>query len=393
MLKILTAGESHGPALVALIDGLPAGVPVDTGYINAQLKRRQKGHGRGGRMQLEDDQIEILSGIRDSLTLGTPITFIIRNRDHANWSDTMAAGPAGDDRRVDRPRPGHADLAGGMKYGQHDLRNILERASARETAARVAAGAICRELLREFNIEIWNQVVAIGPVKSPLRGCSLDEDMRSRLESSPVSCPDPDTAQLMIEAIDKAREEGESLGGAFEVVASNVPPGLGSPFQADTRIDGMLAATLMSIPAIKAVEIGDGIEAAGDKGSAVHDEIYLDDMVGIVRYQNRAGGIEGGITNGETIVVRGYMKPIPTLYKPLTSVNMATWEAEKAQVERSDTCAVPAAGVVAEAVVGQILAREMMSKFGGDSLREMKANYRAYLDCIGKDWRWKRTLY
>lgn len=393
MLKIATAGESHGPGLVVIIEGMPSGVRVNSEYINQQLKRRQRGYGRGGRMNIEADEAVIMSGIRNGATLGSPIALTIRNRDYENWREIMGADTATSERRIARPRPGHADLTGAMKYHHNDFRNVLERASARETAARVAAGAICREFLEELNIKIYSQVVAIGDVFSPTRGIKLTNDLQALIEQSEVACGDSDSSRKMIETIDQAKANGESLGGCFEIVVDNVPPGIGSYVDGYRRLDSALAAALVSIPAIKAVEIGDGVEAAHQPGSTVHDEIFYNEERGIFREQNRAGGIEGGMSNGEPIIVRAYMKPIPTLYKPLLSVNVDTWQETRADIERSDVCAVPAARVVGEAMISQVLARELLEKLSGDAMEEIVFNYRGYLEYLEKVWKWKKTLF
>lgn len=393
MLRLLTAGESHGPALVAIMEGLPAGLAVDHDEINKDLERRRMGHGRGGRMTIEQDQVRIISGIRHGKTMGSPVTLMIENRDHRNWKGIMDPDSPSAGKEVRRPRPGHADLAGGMKYNHQDFRNVLERSSARETAARVAAGAICRKFLGLFDIKIYSQVVSIGGVTSPTRGHTLTPELHQLAEASTVRCPDDRASNQMIAAIDLARAEGESLGGSFEVGADNVPPGLGSYVQGDRRLDSRLAAALMSIPAIKAVEIGEGIEASQGLGSSVHDQIYYSADDGLYRRQNKAGGIEGGVSNGEQVVVRAYMKPIPTLYRPLTSVNTCSWQEEKADIERSDVCAVPAASVVGEAVVSLVLANEMLTKLGGDSVDEVVTNYQNYEGYLKKVWKWKKTLY
>jgi len=296
-------------------------------------------------------------------------------------------------KEVKRPRPGHADLAGAMKYHHQDLRNVLERSSARETAARVAAGAICSKLLALFDIKIYSQVVGIGGVVSPSRGCPLTGELSARAEASPVRCPDEESSRRMVAAIDRARAEGESLGGSFEVAAVNVPPGLGSHVQSDRRLDSRLASALMGIPAIKAVEIGEGVLASRQGGSSVHDQIYFSESDGLYRRENKAGGIEGGISNGEPVWARAYMKPIPTLYRPLTSVNIDTWQEERADIERSDICAVPAAAVAGEAVMSLVLADELLIKLGGDSIDEITANYRNYEGYLEKVWRWKKTSY
>jgi chorismate synthase len=344
-------------------------------------------------MLIEQDRAEILSGIRGNRTLGSPITLMIKNHDHQNWQGIMESGNVQNGRQVVRPRPGHADLAGGMKYRHHDFRNVLERASARETAARVAAGAICRKLLEAFHISLYSQVLAIGDVVFSSGNQLYTPELQARVDSSPVGCQDQACAQDMMAAIELARAKGESLGGCFEVAAVNVIPGLGSYAQWDRRLDALLAAAVMSIPAIKAVELGNGIEAAQEYGSKVHDEIFFNPERGLYRQQNHAGGVEGGVSNGEEITVKGYMKPIPTLYQPLSSVNISTWQEEKAQVERSDVCAVPSARVVAEAMVAQVLAEQILIKFGGDSMAETIANYQSELEYLEKVWKWKRTLF
>ncbi|ADI01182.1 MULTISPECIES: chorismate synthase [Syntrophothermus] len=396
MLRFLTAGESHGPALGGIIDGLPAGLEINEDYINRQLSRRQKGHGRGKRMAIETDTVKILSGVRHGKTLGSPVFLIVENRDYSNWQQIMSAsGPGTGERQVFRPRPGHADLAGGMKYGHEDLRNVLERASARETAMRVAVGAVCRRLLEELNIMIYSQVVAIGQVRAesmPVDHESLPQLME-KIDASPVHCYDEEAAAAMMAEIDTARVRGESLGGCFEIGALNIPPGLGSYTQWDRRLDSRLAGGLMSIPAVKAVEVGDGVAAAGRFGSQVHDQIYYEAEGGIRRSTNRAGGIEGGVSNGETVWVRCYMKPIPTLYNPLTSVNIRTWQEEQAQVERSDICAVPAAAVIGEAVAAWVIAGVLLEKFGGDTMQEIKTSYKRYLEYLRRVWKWERTSF
>ncbi|MGE5576869.1 MAG: chorismate synthase [Syntrophothermus sp.] len=421
MLRFLTAGESHGKALLAILEGMPAGVPLRREEIDSQLARRQLGYGRGGRMKIECDQVEILSGVRHGLTLGSPITLSISNRDWANWTAVMDPAPmettathttsattpsaSSGDKTVTRPRPGHADLAGGLKYAHSDLRNVLERASARETAARVAAGAVARRFLMEFGVGIFSHVVAIGQVtanfaeysKQGPGGKQDPEGSRQALEyseqelekadQSPVRCLDSEASQRMVEAIEAARKAGDSLGGVFEVVATGVPVGIGSHVHWDRRLDGLLAQALMSIPAIKGVEIGAGFAGAALPGSEVHDEIfYRPANLAFYRLTNRAGGLEGGITNGGPIVLRAAMKPIPTLYKPLRSVDIYTKEAFAAGVERSDVCAAPAAAVVGEAMVALVLAGAFLEKFGGDSLAECRRNCESYLEEVGKAW-------
>jgi chorismate synthase len=394
LLRFLTAGESHGRGLIGIIEGMPAGVQISEDFINYHLVRRMKGYGRGGRMAIETDSAEIISGVRGGYTLGSPISFMISNRDHSNWKEVMAAGAEAhtDERVVKRPRPGHADLAGAIKYRHEDMRNVLERASARETACRVAAGAFFRKMLEPFNIYIYSQVIAIGEISS-VPAVVTQENLAEFLklnEESPVRCNDKQNAEKMIKLIDSAREAGESLGGCFEVGALGVPPGLGSHVSWDRKLDADLAGLLMSIPAIKAVEIGDGIKNSQQPGSKVHDEIHYSETTGIFRVTNHAGGTEGGISNGETIWARAYMKPIPTLYKPLVSVNTSNWTEEKADIERSDVCAVPAAAVVGEAMLAFGIARAMVNKFGGDSIEQMEQNYISYCDYMKKVWRWER---
>lgn len=383
MIRFLTAGESHGPALTAIVDGMPAGLPLTEEYINVQLKRRQGGYGRGGRMKIEEDRAAILSGVRGGLTLGSPISLRIENRDWANWSDIMAPGPAArtGERVVTRPRPGHADLSGAIKYGHRDMRNVLERSSARETAARVAAGAVARKLLEEVGVRIVGLVTGVGPVRSgePLLPV---EQLAERVAGSKLYCADPDAEKDMLKEIDRAREAGDSLGGVFEIRACGLPPGIGGYAQWDDRLDGRLAGALMGIQAIKGVEVGLGFAAASMPGSLVHDGIYYDQISGYSRKTNGAGGIEGGMTNGGTLVVRAAMKPIPTLYKPLPSVDIVTREPFQASVERSDVCAVPAACVVGEAVVAWELARACLEKFGGDTLDEIKERWSLYLERV-----------
>jgi chorismate synthase len=378
VLRWLTAGETHGPALTVVVEGLPAGVPIDRGAIDADLRRRQGGHGRGGRMKIEHDSVEILSGVRHGCTLGSPVSLVIRNRDFDNWSDVMSPDPQPDEarerRRLRHPRPGHADLAGALKYDTTDLRNVLERASARETAARVAAGALARALLHAAGIEVRSHVLQIGTVgaPSPVPWGGLDA-----VESSPVRCADPEASAAMVAEVDRAKKDGDSLGGIVEVIARGVPPGLGSFAQWDRRLDGRIAHALMSIHAVKAVALGEGFTAGEARGSAFHDEIVWDESRGIVRPTNRAGGIEGGVTNGEEVRARAVVKPIPTLLVPLRSVDLATKAPRPASVERSDTCVVPAAGVIAEAMLAWVLADALLEKVGGDSLGEMLAHLEA----------------
>lgn len=385
--RFLTAGESHGEALTAVIDGVPAGLPLTEDHINEDLARRQRGYGRGGRMKIERDQVRISSGVRWGLTLGSPISLTIQNLDWENWKSTMAVGappPGAPAKTVTRPRPGHADLAGAMKYGHHDIRNVLERSSARETTARVAVAGVAKRLLSEFGISILSHVteiggVRVGPLELPW------EEIRERAEASEVRCADPAAGRAMIEAIDQAKAGGDTLGGVFEVVALGCPVGLGSYVQWDRKLDGLLAQAFCSIHAIKGAEIGLGFEAARRPGSQVHDEILFAEDVGFQRASNSAGGLEGGVTNGQPVIVRAVMKPISTLRKPLRSVDVATKAPVEAVVERSDVCAVPAAGVVGEAMMAIVMARAFLEKFGSDSLDEMRRNYHAYLEYL-KSW-------
>jgi chorismate synthase len=385
--RFLTAGESHGEELTAVIDGVPAGLSLTEDDINADLARRQRGYGRGGRMKIERDQVHISSGVRWGLTLGSPISLTIQNRDWENWQSTMAVGalPAGaSPKTVTRPRPGHADLAGAMKYGHHDIRNVLERSSARETTARVAVAGVGRRLLSEFGITILSHVTEIGGVHVGVLEIPWEE-IRQRAEASEVRCADAAGERAMVEAIDRAKAAGDTLGGVFEVVALGCPVGLGSYVQWDRKLDGLLAQAFCSIHAIKGVEIGLGFEAARRPGSQVHDEILFDSDAGYHRGSNSAGGLEGGVTNGQPVVARAVMKPISTLRKPLRSVDVTTKEAVEAVVERSDVCAVPAAGVVGEAMMAIVLARAFLDKFGGDSIEEIRRNHQAYLEYL-KSW-------
>jgi chorismate synthase len=384
MLRFLTAGESHGKALVVTLDGIPAGLPIKEEEINRQLARRQKGYGRGGRMKIEQDKAEILSGIRGGKTIGSPIALKIDNRDWANWQKIMdvAQDDLGQTKVVHHPRPGHADLAGGIKYDHHDLRNILERASARETAARVAAGAVARRLLEEFGIAIASHVVNLGGVSIAADRPPLKE-MARITEESELRCIDKKAEAKMIARIDEAKKNGDSLGGIFEVLAEGLPVGLGSHIQWDRKLDGRIARIVMSIQAIKGVEIGMGFAAADRFGSEVHDEIFFDKKEKrFYRKRNNAGGLEGGITNGEPLVIRAAMKPLSTLYRPLQSVNILTKEPYEATVERTDITAVPAAAVIAENCVAFVLAEAFLEKFGGDSMTEIRRNYDGYLQQI-----------
>jgi chorismate synthase len=383
--NFITAGESHGKGLIAIIEGLPAGLPVDPAFINRELWRRQQGYGRGGRMKIETDEVEIISGVRHGKTLGSPVSLLIRNRDFENWQDVMATEPRefADEKRartLTRPRPGHTDLAGGLKYDTHDLRDILERASARETAARVAVGAFAKLLLAEVGTEIASHTAMIGglpdePIKASWQQITMIPD------DSQLRCVDTETEMKMIALIDATKESKDTLGGIFEVVARGVVPGLGSHTQWNRKIDGRLAQAIMCIPAVKAVEIGAGIQVSRSTGSQIHDEIgYNLTEHSFTRPTNRAGGIEGGITNGEEIRISGHLKPISTLRQPLASVDVVTKKESAAAFERSDIVAVPAAGVIGEAMVAIVLADEAREKFGGDSLGEMKRNFEGYLE-------------
>jgi chorismate synthase len=390
MLRYLTAGESHGPALTAIVDGVPSNVPVDAADINVDLVRRMGGYGRGGRMKIEKDAVEILGGLRHGKTLGGPIGLLIRNRDWAHWQVTMApdaaAGRAAPERPpMTRPRPGHADLAGGLKYDHHDLRNVLERASARETAVRVAVGAVCKCLLREFGIRIVSHVIEMGGIRARTERLSSAE-IADLAEGSPVRCADPAATRQIMAKIDDAQARGTSLGGVFEVMALDVPVGLGTHAHWDLRLDGRLAQALMSIQAVKGVEIGPAFEVARAWGCDVQDEIYYRPFgqsdagpQGFYRQTNFAGGLEGGMTTGQPVVLRAAMKPISTQHQPLLSVDVVSKEASRAGVERTDITAVPAAAVVGEAVVAFEIARALREKFGGDSLAEMRRNYAGYL--------------
>ena len=387
MLRFETAGESHGECLVATLTGLPAGIPISVETINLELWRRQQGYGRGGRMKIESDKAVIVSGVRHALTIGSPITLLIRNRDWQHWSEALPVedepGAEEKKRPLSRPRPGHADLAGVMKYNFRDARYILERASARETAARVAVGALAKTFLSQFGIQIWSHVIAIEGVRLA-RAVPWEEIVALGQKTEVVlSCVDAETELRMKEAVDAAARAGDTVGGVFEVAAHGVPPGLGSHIAWDTRLDGQLAQAVMSIQAVKGVEIGQAEEAAASLGSQVQDTIAYDrEQAQFTRGSNRAGGLEGGITNGQDVVVRGFVKPISTLRKPLESVDLATREPAQAAYERSDVCVVPAAGVVGEAMVALVLARAFLEKFGGDSLGETRRNYDAYLDQI-----------
>ena len=386
MLRFETAGESHGECLVATLAGLPAGVSVSLDALNRDLWRRQQGYGRGGRMKIETDRAEVVAGVRHGRTIGSPVAILIRNRDWENWKDTLAVEDgAGQDQRkpVTRPRPGHADLAGALKYDFHDARYILERASARETTARVAAGGIAKALLREFGIEVLSHVMAVGPARLERPAQWEELATLSRSESILLGCVDPEAENRMKAVVDEAYRTGDTVGGIFEVVARGVPPGLGSHTTWDSRLDGRLAQAVVSIQAVKGVEIGFAAEGAAEFGSRVQDTIQYDRSERcFTRGANRAGGIEGGITNGQDILVRGMLKPISTLRKPLESADMATKEPALAAYERSDVCAVPAAGVIGEAMVALVLAGALLEKFGGDSVGETRRNYESYLEQV-----------
>ncbi|HEU4747336.1 MAG TPA: chorismate synthase [Gemmatimonadaceae bacterium] len=390
MLRFTTAGESHGPALVSILEGMVAGLPLVAADIDHELQRRQQGYGRGRRMKIESDHVELLSGVRAGATLGSPIAMLIHNADWKNWQDIMDPAPREGDpgrkRSVTRPRPGHADLAGMLKYDRDDARDILERASARETTARVAAGAVCRKLLGEFGITLGSHVVHLGGVDAR-RPADMPPDLNRAADASALRTLDPEAERAMIERIDSAKAEGNTLGGIAEVVCDGVPVGLGSHVSWDRKLDGRLAAALMSIPAVKAVEIGLGVDCARRRGSEVHDEIDADDTrarAGRVRRRtNRAGGIEGGISTGEQIVLRAAMKPISTLMRPLATIDMQSRQPASAQAERSDVTAVPAMGVIAEAMTAFVVAQALLEKCGGDSLAETRRNFDGYIASLG----------
>ncbi len=382
-LRFMTAGESHGQELIAVLEGIPAGLDITADYIATDLARRQGGYGRSRRQELEQDRARLVGGVRHGRTLGSPVAMVIENNVWKDWQDVMAVGPyEGDPKKVTRLRPGHADLAGTMKYGFDDVRNILERSSARETAARVAVGAVCRRFLEEFGISVHSHTTSIADICATVDG----EPDWARVEESPVRCADAAASERMVAAIDAAKEAGDTLGGAFEMWATGVPIGLGSHIQWDRKLDGQLAQAVMSIQAVKGVEIGGGFAVAAGPGSQAHDVILPPEQWQgrpWRRETNRAGGLEGGMTNGEPIVIRGALKPISTLSKPLPSVDLHTGEVIQAHYERSDVCTVPAAGVVGEAMVAIVLARAMLEKFGGDSLEETRRNCDGYRATIG----------
>jgi chorismate synthase len=385
MLKLITAGESHGPGLTCIVEGLPAGLQLDREALDRDLARRQLGHGRGGRMKIESDRADVTAGVRHGRTLGGPIAIQVHNRDYANWEERMNPWPvAAEVPEVHLPRPGHADLVGTQKYGLSDVRDILERASARETAARVAGGALAKEFLRALGVEVHSHVLQIASVTAPRREDLTAADFAT-VDESPVRCLDPDASRAMVEEINSLRKQNESLGGMFEVRAFGVLPGLGSYVSWEERLDGRLAMAILSIQAMKAVAIGDGIEVAGLPGSMAHDEIFHTPERGYFRQSNHSGGVEGGITTGDPVVVRGFMKPLPTLTKPLRSVDIATHEPAQALRERTDSCTVPAAGVVGEAMVAFVLADAYRRKFGGDHIDDVKQAVAAYERRLG--WR------
>jgi chorismate synthase len=385
-MRYLTAGESHGPQLTVIIEGLPSRMPFSKEKVDEQLARRQKGYGRGRRMQIESDQVQVLSGVRFGQTTGAPVTLVIENKDFQHWRKIMSLDPVTEEaekRRVSRPRPGHADLNGAIKYNHRDMRDVLERSSARETAARVAAGAVARQLLEKCGIRIAGHVVSIGGVTAQPMDLPLEE-CAARAEASPVRCLDPEAEKEMMRLIDEAKKEGDTLGGIVEVIVEGVPVGLGSHVHWDRKLDARIAQAIVSIQAFKGVEIGIGFEAARLKGSQVHDEIMWDESRGFYRRTNRLGGFEGGMTTGEPIVVRGVMKPIPTLYKPLRSVDIDTKEPFLASIERSDSCAVPAACVVAENVVAWEVARALTEKFSSDTMDELLDELKRYRERAAK---------
>jgi len=381
MLRFLEAGESHGPCLLGIIEGLPAGLTISKELINLNLQRRQGGYGRGERMKIELDQVEILSGLVEGKTIGSPLSLMIKNKDWQNWTEKKIPP-------ITIPRPGHADFAGAIKYGFTDLREVLERASARQTAMRVAIGSVAQQFLAEFKLTVFGYVLRIGQIEAQ-HIISSEPKNKSAINASVVYCPDELASRDMCREIDQARQEGDTLGGVFEVIATGVPPGLGSYVQWDRRLDARLASALMSIPGVKAVEIGEGIAAARKKGSKVHDEIFVgqgseNNWTPYYRKTNRAGGLEGGVTNGETIVTRAYLKPVPTLVNPLRSVDFATQKESRATYQRSDFCVVPAASVIGEAVVAWEIANAFLEKFAGDYLSEIKENYQNYRQRIAQ---------
>lgn len=384
-LRLITAGESHGPGLTCIVEGLPAGLRLDAEALNRDMARRQLGHGRGGRMKIETDAAEVTAGVRHGRTLGGPVALQVANRDYANWEDRMNPWPVEEDiPEVHLPRPGHADLVGTQKYGLGDVRDILERASARETAARVAGGGLAKAFLGALGVEIFSHVIQINTVRAPLRHDLAPADFAA-VDASPVRCLDPEAGAAMVQEINRLRKANESLGGIFEVRVFGLVPGLGSHVSWEQRLDGRLGQAILSIQALKGVGIGEGFDLAGKPGSEAHDEIFWSHERGYYRETNRAGGLEGGMTNGEPLVVTGAMKPLPTLTKPLRSVDIATKEPAQALRERTDSTTVPAAGVVAEAMVAFVLADAYRAKFGGDHIDDVRAALAAYEERIG--WR------
>jgi chorismate synthase len=385
-LRLITAGESHGPGLTCIVEGLPAGLELRPEDLNADMARRQLGHGRGGRMKIERDAAEVTAGVRHGRTLGGPIALQVANRDYANWEERMSPWPVDAEiAEVHLPRPGHADLVGTQKYKQSDVRNILERASARETAARVAGGALCKAFLRALGVEVYSHVIQISSVHAPIGEEPLSPADFADVDSSPVRCLDPEATRAMVREIDAQRKANESLGGVFEVQAFGLLPGLGSHVSWEERLDGRLAMAICSIQAIKGAAIGDGFAIAGVPGSQAHDEIFYSETRGYYRETNRSGGLEGGMTTGEPLIVRGAMKPLPTLTKPLRSVDTVSHEPAQALRERTDSCTVPAAGVVGEAMVALVLADAYRQKFGGDHIDDVLESVGAYRERIG--WR------
>jgi chorismate synthase len=384
-IRFTTAGESHGPGLVTIVEGLPAGLELTPEDLDRDLARRQLGHGRGGRMKIETDRAEVTAGVRHGRTLGSPVALRVANRDYANWEERMNPWPVdGQPEEVHLPRPGHADLAGVQKYAFTDVRNVLERASARETAARVAAGALAKAFLRRLGVEVHSHVIAIGAVAAPVRDELAPSDFAA-VDESPVRCLDDEASAAMVAHIDEARKANESLGGVFEVRAFGLVPGLGSHISWETRLDGLVAHAIMSIQAMKGVGVGDAFDVATRPGSEAHDEIFWSEERGYFRETNRAGGLEGGMTTGDPLIVRGAMKPLPTLTKPLRSVDIGTKEPAQALRERTDSCTVPAAGVVGEAMIALVLARAYRDKFGGDHIDDVAGALDAYRERIG--WR------
>lgn len=389
MLRYLTSGESHGKSLISILDGIPANIELNIDEINYELEKRQGGYGRGGRMKIEKDKINILGGVRGKRTLGGPISIEIKNKDYENWIQYMNPMDNVDfeSKKVEKVRPGHADLVGCLKYDFEDARNVLERSSARETASKVAVGAICKQVLKNFNIDFTSHVIQIGSIKD--NNIYKFDYIKENVDKSVVRCVNKEIESQIIKEIDKVKFEGDTLGGVVEIRVKNLIPGLGSYTQFDKKIDGELAMHLMSVQAIKGVEIGIGFDVASNPGSFVMDEIYYDNENGIKRKTNKLGGIEGGMTTGEEIIIRCAMKPIPTLYKPLKSVNINTLESFSASIERSDNCAVPACSVVCENVVAFVICKYFLDKIGGDNLNDLKSNYNSYIKRLG-DRGWKK---